>query len=112
MNLPAGRLRHRITLLALTVAQDPNTGDRTETYAPWAEDVPAEFTPLSSRDYIAAQASQSAVVARARIRYRDGVQSSMRLQFRGVTYTVEGPPLPDNESGLEYLTLNLSQAAP
>lgn len=111
MNLPAGRLRHRITILSLATAQDAETGDITESYAPWAQDVPAEFTPLSSRDFIAAQAGQSAIVARVRIRYREGVQPTMRIQFRGVTYDIEGPPLPDNESGLEYLTLNVSQVA-
>lgn len=108
MSLPAGRLRHRVSLFGFAVTQDPTTGDMTESYSLFAENIPAEFVPVSARDFIAAQAGQAQVVARVRIRYRDGVRSTMRLQFRGAMYNIEGV-LPDPDSGLEFLTLAVSQ---
>jgi len=39
------------------------------------------------------------------IRYRAGVLPTMRILHRGDVYNIEGPPLPDPDSGLEYLTI-------
>lgn len=109
MSLAAGRLRHRVTFLALTTGYDPNTGENVgEMYAPWAVDVPAEVAPLSAREFVAAQAGQAQVVVRITIRYRPGVVPTMRIEFRDKTYNVEGV-LPDPDSGLEYLTLACSE---
>lgn len=107
MNLPAGRLRHRVSLYAFTQGRTPS-GGVTEEWTASASDIAAEFTPLSAREFIAAQAGQSQIVARVRIRFRPGVVPTMRLSFRGAMYDIKGV-LPDNESGLEYLTLTCSQ---
>jgi SPP1 family predicted phage head-tail adaptor len=72
--------------------------------AVWAK-VPASVTPLSARDLIAAQAAQSEASARIVIRYRAGVLPTMRIIHRGEVYDIKGPPLPDPDSGLEYLTI-------
>jgi SPP1 family predicted phage head-tail adaptor len=115
MSLPAGRLRHRLTLLTESAGvRDPDTGavGPGAGWTPLAADIPAEFTPLSVREFVAAQAGQAQVVARARIRYRAGLTAALRVLYRDQLYTVEGPPLPDPESGREYLTLALSQVTP
>lgn len=100
----SGKLRHRVTLQRFVKTQDPTTGlIRTE----WADvaTVWASVEPLSGRDFIAARAQQSEISARVVIRYREGIDSTMRVLHRGRIYSIEGPPLPDAKSGLEYLTL-------
>ncbi|WP_261795007.1 head-tail adaptor protein, partial [Pseudomonas syringae] len=37
--------------------------------------------------------------------YRAGVLPTMRILYRGDTYDIKGPALPDPDSGLEYLTI-------
>lgn len=104
MTQAAGKLNHRITFLAVTSAQD-SAGDLVET---WAEvgSVWAEVVPVSAREFIAAAAVQSKVVARITIRRRE-VFSDWLIRFRGQYYNIEGV-LPDPVSGLEYLTLPVS----
>jgi len=58
---------------------------------------------------IAAQAGQSKATARTVIRYRSGVLPTMRIVYRGEPYSIEGPPLEDPNSGLEYLTILVSK---
>jgi SPP1 family predicted phage head-tail adaptor len=101
----AGRLRHRITFQALGRLQDPQTGEEQESWQTVWDTVPASVEPLSARDFIAAQASQSEATARMVIRYRAGVLPTMRILYRGDVYDIKGPPLPDPDSGLDYLTI-------
>ena len=119
MTLAAGRLRHRVLIeqyvLALDsngdVAQDPATG---ETSGSWQEVVTvwAAIEPLSAREFLAAQATQSQVTARVLIRHRSDLDASMRLVHmvngaRGAVYNPAGF-LADKDSGLEYLTIPVS----
>lgn len=68
----------------------------------------AAIEPLSAREFIAASAEQSKVSARIVIRARDDIDASMRILHRGRYYNIEGI-LPDKDSGLEYITLPVSQ---
>lgn len=104
MSLASGKLRHRVTLQRFVKTQDPTTGLISEEWVDGAT-VWASVEPLSGRDFIAARAQQSEISARVVIRYRPDVDSTMRLIHRGRIYSIEGPPLPDAKSGLEYLTL-------
>lgn len=106
-----GPLRHRITLQALSHVQDADTGEMVPVWADWP--VPnmmyfARVEPLSGRDFIAAKAVQSEVTARIVMRYREGVNATMRLLFRGQVYSIHAV-LPDAKSGREYLTLMVSE---
>lgn len=101
----AGKLRQRITFQAPGLTQDPVTGEQIEGWAMVWEKVPASVEPLSARDLIAAQAGQSEASGRMVIRYRPGVLPTMRILHRGDVYNIQGPPLPDPDSGLEYLTI-------
>ncbi|WP_433738993.1 phage head closure protein [Pseudomonas putida] len=105
----AGSLRHRITFQALSQTQDPETGEMLPGWVPVWESVPASVEPLSARDLIAAQAGQSEASGRMVIRYRAGVLPTMRILHRGDIYNIQGPPLPDPDSGLEYLTILVSK---
>lgn len=107
--MQAGKLRHPIQLQHKITPRDPVTGDF---LAPaWVEfaKVWAAVEDLSARDMIAAKAGQSQVTARMVIRYRAGVLPTMRVVHRGEIYSIEGSPLADRKSGLEYLTLLVSK---
>ena len=98
-------MRHRVTFQALGLTQDPGTGEEIEGWTTVWEKVPASVEPLSARDLIAAQAGQSEASGRMVIRYRPGVLPTMRILHRGDVYNIQGPPMPDPDSGLEYLTI-------
>ena len=103
-----GKLRHRITLQRPGLSQDPASGEM----LPGWQDVAAVWAsiePLSAREFIAAQAGQSEVTARIVIRHRD-VDATMRALHRGKVYNIHGV-LADPKSGLEYLTLPVSEGA-
>lgn len=69
----------------------------------------AKVSPLSAKDLIAAQAAQSQVIARLKIRYRTDIDSDMRVVFRGETYAIDSPALNDDETGNIYSTFLLSK---
>ena len=110
--MQSGKLPHRITIEHQTEGdQDQVTG-----YVPiiWAEfaKVWGKLEPLSTKDQLAAQAVSSKMTARCRIRYSSKaiqIDSTMRVMFRGKYWKIDGDPMPDNQSGLEWLTLNLAQ---
>jgi SPP1 family predicted phage head-tail adaptor len=66
--------------------------------------ISAEITALSGRELIAAQAEQSAVTTRIKVRYRPGFVTSMRILHRNTVYNVEAA-IPDPDSGFEWVTL-------
>ena len=101
----AGRLRHRITFQSPGLVQDPVSGEMLAGWDTVWEKVPASVESLSARDLIAAQAGQSEASGRMVIRYRAGVLPTMRILHRGDIYNIQGPPMPDPVSGLEYLTI-------
>lgn len=101
----AGALRHRITFQTLGQIQDPGSGEMLPGWQTVWDKVPASVEPLSARDLIAAQAGQSEASGRMVIRYRTGVLPTMRILHRGDVYNIQGQPMPDPVSGLEYLTI-------
>lgn len=107
MALASGDLRHFVVIQRKTVTQDPNTGEQIETWPDFAS-VWADMNYQSVREFVAANAEQSEVRGYCAIRYRDDVDATMRVVHRGKYYGVLGV-MPDNESGLERITLALSE---
>jgi len=112
-NVEAGRLRHKVTLQERVDLVDSNgdaiqdqNGQQEYIWQTVAE-IWAAVEALSAREFIAAQTTESKVVARITIRYRQDLNYSMRILFRGKVYNIEGV-LPDKYSGLEYITLPVS----
>ena len=103
----SGKLRHKVTIQRPGLTQDPESGEMLPGWADVAT-VWASVEPLSARDFIAAQAGQSVVVARIVIRYRPDVDAAMRVLYRDKFYNIQGV-LGDAKSGLEYLTLPVSE---
>ena len=89
----AARLRHRITIEVMTVIRD-EIGGVQEVWTPLHASVPADIVPLSGREFIAAQSTQSLVTTRITIRYQPGILPAMRLRHGTSTYNVEAV-LPD-----------------
>lgn len=105
--LEAGKLRHRIQILEQSRTQDPITGSTTTVWTP-VDTVWAAIEPLSARDFIAAQTLKSRVSVRITMRYRSGINTSMRLIGPdGTAYIPEGF-LADPNSGREYITVPCS----
>ena len=110
--MQSGKLPHRITIEHQTEGeQDQVTG-----YVPiiWAEfaKVWGKLEPLSTKDQLQAQAINSTMTARCKIRYSakaSEINSTMRVLFRSKYWKIDGDPIADNESGLEWLTLNLAE---
>lgn len=109
MSIQAGKLRHRIEIQHKVTPRNPETLEYGEPAWELFAKVWAEVTPLSARDLLAAQAAQSEATARMVIRYRPGVLPTMRIAYRGEVYSIEGRPLEDADSGLEYLTILVSR---
>lgn len=117
--LSSGRLRHRVRIEAWTLLvdsngeaiQNPATGEESRRWEEVAT-VWGAIEPLSAREFIAAQAVQSHIVARITIRYRDGLDAAMRLVHvrtgkPDVIYSIGGV-LVDKDSGVEYITCPVS----
>ena len=104
----AGDLRHRVDILNYTETQDTTTGELVKSWGTLAT-VWAAIAPLSAKEFIAAQSTQSKILLRVTIRYRDDIKPNMRLYYaaKDKTFEIEGI-LSDKDSGLEYLTLPCS----
>ncbi|MGP9834214.1 phage head closure protein [Marinobacter sp. NSM] len=102
-----GKLRHRITIEKPGLTQDPQTGEMVPGWEA-VTTVWAQKRPSSAREFKQSQAGQSEITGEFQIRYREGIDATMRILHRGKIYNIEGV-LPDNESGLEWLTLPYSE---
>ena len=63
---------------------------------------------LDRGDFIDPACPELRTLACILIRYRDDIASAWRVVHKGCVYNIEGV-LPDDNSGLEYLTLPCSQ---
>lgn len=104
--MKASKLRQRITLQAYTTTKSPTGAIKKE----WSNlyTIYCSFEPLSVKDVIAAQSNSSKITARVTIRYREGITTGMRALYKNKVYQIEGNPLEDTNSGIEYMTLMLS----
>lgn len=103
--MDAGKLRHRIEIQQLTLTKNSN-GDDIEEWVTLYDSVPAEHTPSSVTQLIAAQAGQTQFRGRFKIRYisdLDGLDAITRIIFNDKIYDVFDW-LPDKEYGVVYLT--------
>ena len=107
MTLSAGKLRHRIELQRPEEVQDPNTGAVDIVWTKYA-DRWAEHVPHSVKEFIAAAGVQSEVKGRFVVRHDPAISPDMRVIYRGKAFAILGV-MEDPDSGLEYLTLAVSE---
>ncbi|WFF40399.1 head-tail adaptor protein [Salinicola endophyticus] len=79
----AGRLRHRVTLMRQGEGRDPLGAPTTD----WAEvaTVWAEVTGISAREFVASGGEQNQATYQILMRYRRGVDDTMRVEHRPPT---------------------------
>ena len=111
----AGVFRHVVTLQKPTVTSDSVGGQQRSWRTVWDE-VPASIVYLSGKELIAAQQIQSSVTAAISIRWRPGIDATLRvLHQRNApdsgtdTFNVES--FQPDESGRKTITLMCSQRA-
>ena len=84
--MKAGQLDQRVTVERFTATYD-ELGQPIESWAPlftcWAA-----VEPLTGREFIAAQAAQSEVTARIRMRFRPWMTAQDRVIHNGTTYNI------------------------
>ena len=109
MGQNAGELRHRITIQHYVAGGRDEDGFEIE--GSWQEyqKLWAKVTPLSAKDLISAQADQSEVVARMKIRYREDINTTMQVIWKGRVFSIQSQALDDNETGNIYCTFLLGQ---
>lgn len=104
----AGELRHRITVQVMGPDRDEDNYPIDPTWTEYKK-LWAKVTHLSGKDLIAAQANQSKVVARLKIRYREDITTEMRIIYKDKVYGIDSQALEDTNTGYEYVTFLLSQ---
>lgn len=105
----AGMLRQKITVQDF-ISIDSPTGANSEQSLFDVMTLPASIEPLSVRDVLSAQAVGSQARLRCIIRFRRDITSSMQVVYDGSNYKIDGNPLPDTNTGKEYMTLILVSA--
>lgn len=85
--IPAGILRHRITIEQYTVTGRNVIGGEVKEWVPVAT-VWAAVEPIRGREFFAAHQVNAEVTTRIRIRYLPGVAPTMRVQFGNRTYDI------------------------
>ena len=104
----SGGLRHRVDIQQRTETQDTTTGESVTTWTTLWPKVPAKIEPLSVKEFLQSKTDQASVSARVTIRYRSGMDASMRIVHNSKIYNPAGF-LADRKSGLEYLTMACSE---
>lgn len=104
--MQASKLRNRIKVFKLTSTRSQSTGSAKQEFTPFLT-LWANFEPMSVKDILNAQAQNSHVTARCIVRHRTDIHGDMQIEHRGRRYRINGEPLADKDSGLEYMTLML-----
>lgn len=86
--LLVNRLNKRVTIL-----RPPGPDDRDEYGQPIDDYVPiltlwAAIEPLRGREYFAAMTEHADVTTRIRIRYREDIDRTMRVQYKGTVFDI------------------------
>lgn len=101
----AGKLSHRIDFEAPGQVQDQESGEVLPGWLPVRQRVAADYQPMSARDVFTAQTAKSEATGRFVIRRWPGLAPTMRIIHRGLIFSIIGQPIPDPNSGLEYVTI-------
>jgi SPP1 family predicted phage head-tail adaptor len=98
-----GKLRHRITIQQESETSDSMGGNTimwNDVATVWAS-----INPLSGKEYYDAEQVQSEVSHKIRIRYRSGITSDMRIDFKGRIFKIVSPPINWEERDREMMLM-------
>ena len=84
--MEAGRLKESVKFVSPPTGQDEYGAPNTD----WVDVLTtrASFVPMIGREWFQAEATQSMVEVKFRIRYRKEITNKMRLINRGITYEI------------------------
>lgn len=85
--MKAGKLRHRVTLQTPVKVKDTSYGSETVTWSDFAT-VWASFTVRKANENFQSQQEKSEVIADMTMRYRAGVNSTMRAVYNGQAFEI------------------------
>ncbi len=100
-----GKLRYPVEIERVTLTQDPNTGEVTESWSRFAK-VWARILGISGREFLAAAAEQSSTTYRMTAYYRGDIDTAMRVKHQGQHYNIRAI-LPDDRQ--VFMTLMLER---
>lgn len=104
----AGDLNQRIRI-EQRVKSENTRGEVTYTWALFIT-VWAQVNPLRGREFFAAAQTQTEITTRFRIRYRTGIDPTMRIVWKGAFYDIKAPPI-EVAGGREWIDL-MAKAGP
>lgn len=84
--MQAGKLRHRVTIQEQSTARD-TFGQRVDTWTTVAT-VWASVEPLQGREFLDGRSLEAEISLRVRMRYRSGVEPTMRLSWGGRIFEI------------------------
>lgn len=110
MAVQAGELRHRVTIERYVSGGRDDDGFDLPSSWLLHKKAWVKITPLSTKDLLSAQAADSEITARMKMRYSAAldVDTNMRVIWKGRVFAVDSQGLDDNDTGVEYTTFNLS----
>jgi SPP1 family predicted phage head-tail adaptor len=103
----AGRFRHRVTLQKQSSGRD-SAGGVVTLWTNFAVGVPAAISPVSGREILTAQQIAADVSTEIAIRWRPGVDETMRVLHNDETYGIVSV-IADGDSGRKVLTLSCTR---
>ena len=110
MAVKAGELHHRVTIQSYVKGGRDDDGYELPSEWIFYKKAYAKITPLSTKDLLSAQAADSEITARMKVRYNAGldIDTTMRIIWKGRVFAIDSQGLDDNDTGVEYTTFNLS----
>lgn len=105
-----GEQRHPVAIERPTSTRGPGNEKVDGPWVAVVERTMARIKPVSVNSLFAAQAAQSKTTVMIRIRWRTGIDRTMRIRHlsSGQVYAMTADPLPDDDTGREWLTLPCS----
>ena len=110
MAVNAGELKHRVTIQSYVKGgRDEDGYDLPSEWIDYKKAY-AKITPLSTKDLLSAQAADSEITARMKVRYRTGldIDTTMRVVWKGHVFAIDSQGLDDSDTGVEFTTFNLN----
>lgn len=92
MALPAGALRHRVTIERVKPQSVGRLGEQRQTpdrWAAWQANVPANVTAFSAREVVQSDRTQALISYTVRIRTLKGLTPRDRLRWNGIILNIQ-----------------------
>jgi len=108
--IQAGRLNELITIQEETTSRGAN-GEQIVTWTAVVSSLPAQVRPIRGREFVALRAAQSDLSLEIKIRYRSGINNTMRVLWNGDAYDIV-EVIAGGKRNRTDLTLMCSGASP